>query len=109
MPLPGMEYLLNPATVMDKFVHLGNYFKKSDEGLKREACLAIIRIPTFLYLLADIMKKQIEGMYLSTSLIALHSYMKLQPKLPSGMLNMMSSAHCWCSTASRCGSAAVKS
>ena len=70
-PMPGIEYpeyLLDPATVMDKFVHLGNYLKKSDEGLKREACLAIIRIPTFLYLLADIMKKQIEGTYLNAFL-----------------------------------------
>ena len=54
-------YLLDPLKIMNMFVHLAKFFEATDKALHEDACLIIIRIPTFLYLVANIMAKQIEG------------------------------------------------
>ena len=54
-------YLLDPLKVMSMFVHLAKFFEATDKSLHGEACLVIIRMPTFLYLVANVMAKQIEG------------------------------------------------
>lgn len=54
-------YLLDPMMVMNMFVHLAKFFEKTDESLHREASLLIIKMPVFLLLVANVMKKQIEG------------------------------------------------
>lgn len=57
----GGSYLLDPQMVMSMFIHLANFFEATDKARHEEACLIIIRMPTFLYLVANVMAKQIEG------------------------------------------------
>ena len=59
--IEGGPYLLDPLKIMSMFVHLAKFFEATDKALHEEACLIIIRIPTFLYLVANVMAKQIEG------------------------------------------------
>lgn len=54
-------YLLDPTQVMTMIVHLAKFFEATDKTLRAEACLMIIRVPTFLSLLANVLVKQIEG------------------------------------------------
>lgn len=55
------SYLLDPLKVMSMFVHLAKFFEATDKALHKEACLMIIKMPTFLYLIAKVVAKQIEG------------------------------------------------
>ena len=59
--IEGGPYLLDPLKIMSMFVHLAKFFEATDKALHKEASLIIIRIPTFLYLVANVMAKQIEG------------------------------------------------
>ena len=59
--IEGGSYLLDPLKVMSMFVHLAKFFEATDKALHEEACLIIIRMPTFLHLVANTMAKQIEG------------------------------------------------
>jgi hypothetical protein len=61
------SYLLDPSRVMSMFIHLVEFFEATDKALHEEACLIIIRMPTFLYLVANVMSKQIEGKLLLLS------------------------------------------
>ena len=55
------SYLLDPMKIINMFAHLAKIFEATDKTLLKEACLLIIRLPTFLYLVANVMEKQIEG------------------------------------------------
>ena len=61
LELQDGSHLLDPVKVMNTFAYLKDFFDKTDKALHEEACLIIIKIPTFLYLLANVLMKQIEG------------------------------------------------
>lgn len=65
---PALEngpYLLDPMMVMSAFLPMANFFEanKANKDIQREACLLIIKMPTFLHLIANVLKKQLEGTY----------------------------------------------
>ena len=62
--LEGGSYLLDPHKIINMLAHLAKFFEAADKALQEEACQVIIRMPTFLYLVANVMEKQIEGMYI---------------------------------------------
>ena len=45
------------------FAHLDNFFRAIDKALCEEACQIIIEVPTFLSLIANVMKKQLQGKF----------------------------------------------
>ena len=66
--IEGGPNLLDSSMVMSMFIHLVKFFEATDKALHEEACMIIIRMPTFLYLVANVMVKQIEGKMLIFSL-----------------------------------------
>ena len=104
--IEGGSYLLDPLKVMSMFVHLAKFFGAIDKVLHEEACQIIIRMPTFLYLVANVMTKQIEGKlyYIAfAKCCQLMCYAFMQPKLLRLILNRMYHLLWYYSTAYKCG------
>ncbi len=55
------RYLLNPTSLVNMFYHVTKFFETTSAVVHKEACHLIIKMPTFLYLLANVMMKQLEG------------------------------------------------